>query len=87
MTVVQKPVYRVHIGENVYLCRDVYVSAWSEEEAEEYILDLYNLGRIELNMDDYVDSALSESSVYEEVTDASHIIPEYDVGGMMPPEE
>lgn len=86
--IVNKQVYRVLVTEDVRLVKEVYVSAWSKDDAREYINELLDDGdeRVECTMDDFEEVAYRDVYVMDEQAPHHNIIPEFDTG-MVPPEE
>lgn len=83
--IADKPLYRVFITEDVRLIKEVYVSAWSEKDARDYINELYDQGDegVECTMDDFEE--VTYRDVYVQPETNRKVVADYDTG-LMPPE-
>ena len=91
MSVSQKPIYKVIIDEEIRFSKVLYVAAWSEQEALDYIEDHYGESPLfECSMDDFDELTYRECYIDGEIVPGHNVrsvIPDLDVGGMLPPEE
>lgn len=85
-----KHIYRVLVTEDVRLVKEIYVSAWSKDDAFEYIDELLDTGdeRVECTLDDFEEVTYRDIYVMEEQNLRSTRAPDEILDtGMIPPEE
>lgn len=79
---VKKSVYRVRITETVYLAKDVYIAAWSEDEAHECVDALLDEGELYPSVvTDIADSEGTDVEFWGVVNDIDD--PDYDAAEVL----
>ena len=69
--IADKRIYRVQVTEDVRLTKDIYVSAYTKDDAWEYVNSLVEDGdeRVECTMDDFDEVSYRDVYVFDDVLD------------------
>ena len=83
--IADKRIYRVQVTEDVRLTKDIYVSAYTKDDAWEYVNSLVEDGdeRVECTMDDFDEVSYRDVYVFDDVLD-QHVRADFDTGIISP---